>query len=147
MRLLAHEVAHTIQQSRGEVGSGPLSLNRRGGPWEIEADRAANDALAGELVHLARGLDAVRPLPVGRPVTIQCHESYEHRALGDVSTDDIYAIAASSVNRNEILKRETDLMWLWHQNPELGHQEANHRHIPLDPNNDFGQERSTRDLW
>jgi len=48
-RLLAHEVAHTVQQSRApESATGVgLTLSKRGDASELEADRAADAMLAG----------------------------------------------------------------------------------------------------
>jgi hypothetical protein len=120
LRLLAHEVAHTIQQARGAVRPGRPRVPRRADPWELLADRAAAGVLAGRPVPLAPGLEAVPPTRADQPLVVQCHESYEHRALGDIPTPDIVEIAANqpTTRRREILERETKLMYLWHQAPE-----------------------------
>jgi hypothetical protein len=108
MRLLAHEVAHAIQQVHG---ARPHAF------WEYAADCAAERLIDGQPVRIGSGLDGVRPRVAGAPLIVQRHESFEHRALGDLSTADIVSLTRSDA-RDEIIERETKLMWLWHQEPE-----------------------------
>jgi hypothetical protein len=49
-RLLAHELAHVIQQGRAADPSGELRVSDQHGPGEIEAWRAADEAVTGALV-------------------------------------------------------------------------------------------------
>jgi hypothetical protein len=124
--LLAHEVVHVIQQARGGV-SDPLAtpgvvMGVAGNPWENEADDVAAKVVEGRPVSIASGLDTVASADAigraARPMIIQCHDSFEHRALGDVSSTDLRAIATNGSQRTEILNREIQLLWQWHQNPE-----------------------------
>ncbi|MGH3974348.1 MAG: DUF4157 domain-containing protein [Pseudonocardiaceae bacterium] len=58
-RLLAHELAHVIQQRTEGEPAGELEMARRDDPSEVEAERAANAALAGGrmvALHPANGL-------------------------------------------------------------------------------------------
>jgi hypothetical protein len=54
LRLLGHELAHVVQQSRG---AGAVQLWGDEGRYEREADRAAEQALAGHIVQPLSGLD------------------------------------------------------------------------------------------
>jgi len=113
--LLSHEVAHVVQQRTGSVDpqcGDPAELSR----WERAADRAADAVLRGELVGLS-GTEVDRPQR--RPVVmLQAHDSFEHRALGDVPTSDLVAVSAGSTRKVEVLERQIKLLYLWHQNPE-----------------------------
>ncbi|MFN8466376.1 MAG: DUF4157 domain-containing protein [Caldilineaceae bacterium] len=124
LRLLAHEITHVVQQAQGAVrpaeGTG-LFISAPGDRWEVEAERTADLLLAGLPADLIRGGAAgctSTSVEDGSLLIIQCHDSFEHRALGDVPTGDLYTIAANGPGRDDILKREIDLLWQWHQNPE-----------------------------
>ena len=71
--LLAHEIAHTIQQ-RGESGS--TTLGERGDAHEVDATDAARALTRGEIA---------RPRARGRPPRIQRFVGTEHERLGNVS--------------------------------------------------------------
>ena len=114
--LLAHELAHVVQQSDGRV-PGPIYLSTPGDEFERHADEFATRAVTGipldeaDLgVNIARNSD--------RPI-VQCHDSFEHRALGDLQTESITTITSSTDPglRTEILQRQLKLLWLWHQDP------------------------------
>ncbi|MGH2720909.1 MAG: tectonin domain-containing protein, partial [Actinomycetota bacterium] len=49
---------------------------------------------------------------------IQCHDSFEHRVLGDLSTEDLRAITTTNPARTEILQRQIDLLKLWQDKPD-----------------------------
>jgi hypothetical protein len=123
--LLAHEVAHVIQQAHGlvsdQIAPYGMVMGVAGDPWENEADDAAARVVEGLPVCMASGLDSVGSADAighaARPL-IQCHDSFEHRALGDVPTADLRAIATNAPQRTDILNREIALLWQWHQNPE-----------------------------
>lgn len=110
--LIAHEVAHVVQQ-RTSVPATPRPLvGHRLDAWELAADHAAHRVVAGATkVH-------VLPVTETAPPLVQCHDSFEHRALGDLGTDDIRAIMGTGAARTEALTRQIQLMWLWHQAPE-----------------------------
>ncbi len=55
--LIAHELAHVVQQKRGTVESG-LAVSTEGSPAEIEARRAANQATAGRAVRITTSTPA-----------------------------------------------------------------------------------------
>ena len=84
MWLIAHEAAHVVQQATG------FAANAAGAECERDADRAADLVLAGRTWHWP-GPGRATPPPV--PV-IQRHTSFEHRLLGDLTTPDLYQIAA-----------------------------------------------------
>lgn len=53
-RLIAHELAHTVQAgSEVRAAQASLTVGSAGDPFEAEADRAADAALRGEAVHLS----------------------------------------------------------------------------------------------
>ncbi len=105
LALVAHEVTHTLQQHSRIFGPDA----------EGEAERAGASVVAGQVVEMRAKPDT---LTQEQPHVVQCHESYEHRCLGDLPTPDIYSIASRASNFNDLIERETALMWKWHQNPE-----------------------------
>ena len=113
--LLAHEIAHVLQQAAGRV-PGNDYLGQHGDQFEVAADEIAQRLVTG--IELA---EADQGLLVGQPVDgrllVQCHDSFEHRALGDLPTDAITIITSNGGFRTEILQRQIKLLWLWHQDP------------------------------
>lgn len=105
--LLAHEVTHAVQQESG--AQGPEA--------ESEAEQAARDACRGRPVQMTA---RATPRADRLPTIVQRHESFEHRSLGDMRTADITAVGLQGDPklRDQILERETGLMWKWHQDPE-----------------------------
>lgn len=114
LRLLAHEVAHTVQQASGLVMPEDSDTTRR--LLEEHADRAAERVVQGQAVAVTRAAHSVR-LPEERPVVLQRHDSYEHRALGDMSTPQIEAVAARTLGDKWYLEQQADLMDLWREDP------------------------------
>jgi len=110
--LIAHEVAHVLQQRAGNPGAARPLIGQSGDPWEAAADRAASWATAGHV------RVPVLPQDVGEPPCLQLHDSFEHRALGDLGTDDIRSVMGSGSARAEVIQLQIQLLWLWHQNPE-----------------------------
>jgi Domain of unknown function (DUF4157) len=111
--LLAHEVAHSVQQAAGVKDHGGPTVN-----LEIEADRAADCVLVGKPGRLAADLSAVRPRPVGAPLLVQRHASWEHRLLGDARSADLNNIAQNAADRESLLAELRDYLWMWHDNPD-----------------------------
>jgi uncharacterized protein DUF4157 len=120
--LLAHEVAHVVQQSVGLVraprrggglagpsltGSGgrlpagwsgrrPVTVMPAAGTAERAADAAADALLAGRRVAFGRSLPDAGGLPaVGadRPVVLQRYMAWEHSMLGDLQPEQVEASA------------------------------------------------------
>jgi hypothetical protein len=133
LRLLGHEVAHVLQQAAGQTPDDDRDAGCRGGaryaPLEQAACRAADQAAHGRLVD-----PALRTVPVAaafrRPSVVQFHSSFEHRALGDMDVLDIIEIANNGPRRAALLKREMDLQWLWHADPESVTEEQLQRQCP-----------------
>jgi Domain of unknown function (DUF4157)/Phage Tail Collar Domain len=113
LRLLSHEVAHTLQQA-----CRASSTRRSVQDQELEADLAAASVANGQRVHIRGRPARVTDALTNSVVIIQRHESFEHRILGDVAVDDILSLANRASNANEIIERETQLMRLWQVNPE-----------------------------
>ena len=88
LRLLAHEVAHVVQQHRGPVAarlvSGGLAVAPAGSAEEREADAAADALLSGRPFAFARA--GVLSGPSAAPGTrvIQRYMAWEHCMLGDL---------------------------------------------------------------
>jgi len=99
--LLAHEVAHVVQQSARVVsdsGSLPaLSVAPARTPEENAADAAADAFLAGRSFRFA----AVIPQHgrVGRRV-VQRYMAWEHALLGDLTADEVRALTAHGSGRS-----------------------------------------------
>jgi hypothetical protein len=83
LRLLAHEVAHVVQQRRGPVtaarAAGGLAVAPAGSPEEREADAAADALLSGRPFDFGAAGDS----GPGRRV-IQRYMAWEHCMLGDL---------------------------------------------------------------
>jgi Domain of unknown function (DUF4157) len=91
--LLAHEVSHVVQQSAAELSpSGPVSVAAARTPQEHAADAAADAFLAGRPFTL----DVPSPGPV-----LQRYMAWEHAMLGDLTADDVLALAARSRGGDE----------------------------------------------
>jgi hypothetical protein len=107
MRLIEHELAHVAQQSaRGGL------LNRlaaRGGTYRGTASDPWERAAPG---HPAA---AFRARPARPGAIVQCHDSFEHRVLGDLRTADFTALGTSQ--RQTVIQLQLDLLWKWHQSP------------------------------
>jgi hypothetical protein len=111
--LLAHEVTHTLQQAQ------PAAFHTRSAAeMEREADAVARDVLAGQRRYDLVVAAGLTDSSADAPLAIQRHESFEHRALGDVPGTTIRLIAEGGKPAEAALDLETKLMWLWHQNPE-----------------------------
>jgi hypothetical protein len=93
--LLAHEVAHVVQQSAGVVtdsGSLPaMSVAPACTPEEHAADTAADAFLAGRSFRFAAAIS--RRAHVGRRV-VQRYMAWEHALLGDLTADEVHVLTA-----------------------------------------------------
>jgi outer membrane protein assembly factor BamB len=132
VRLLAHEAMHVAQQSAASIrlaAARPL-LDMPGEDWDQRADEFAAAFVEGRRADLRVRKDAASAtLPL-----IQRHVSYEHRALGDLSTADLGAISlGSGTRRSESLKRQIELQLLWNHDPEKVDEEAVKRVCPGPP--------------
>lgn len=113
--LLAHEVAHVVQQSLGTVNlsraTTPLTVAPPGTAEERVADAAADAFVAGETFtfDLPR-----RPGPAARPLLVQRYMAWEHSVLGDLAPDEIGAMTkggeAGSRTRVERIAAYCDLL-------------------------------------
>lgn len=110
--LLAHEVAHVIQQAHGWVG--PSIPRRR---LERQADLAADRVTSGRRAAMG-WLEAIPPHRAAGPVTIQCHASWEHRLLGDASAADLGRLEYGSTDRPAALQALRDFLEIWHHDPD-----------------------------
>jgi Domain of unknown function (DUF4157) len=98
--LLAHEVAHVVQQSVGLVraprGGSPVTVMPGAGAEERAADAAADALLAGRRVAFWRSLPDAEGLPCAgadRPVVLQRYMAWEHSMLGDLQPEQVEAAA------------------------------------------------------
>src|ERR687897_1073888 len=108
--LLAHELAHVVQQA----GKPPPSELHAA---EVEAVTMAGAFAGGRLPdrpqrHRARRLGA------GDAVVLQCHSSWEHRMLGDLRTVDFGTIFNGGANRKAYLQRVQQFLNMWQRNPK-----------------------------
>jgi hypothetical protein len=92
--LLAHEVAHVVQQSAAGVSaSGPVSVAAARSQEEHAADAAADAFVAGRPFIL----DARSP---SRLPEVQRYMAWEHAMLGDLAASDVRALAARGTARS-----------------------------------------------
>jgi Domain of unknown function (DUF4157) len=102
--LLAHEVAHVVQQSAGLVRAPrprtagrsagtafPLAVAPPGTAEERAADAAADALLTGRPTAFRA---TVPPGPAGRPALVQRYMAWEHSMLGDLDPEQVRAAAA-----------------------------------------------------
>jgi Domain of unknown function (DUF4157) len=96
--LLAHELAHVVQQRRGPVDGVPVTdgwaVAAPDGPHERQADAAADAVLAGRQFLFGPPIPAATsPAPAGRSGTrvIQRFMAWEHLLLGNLEPADIGA--------------------------------------------------------
>jgi uncharacterized protein DUF4157 len=91
--LLAHEVAHVVQQSAGETSAGPVPVaapvEAAGTPQERAADAAADSFIAGRPCVLTA---------TGVPV-VQRYMAWEHAMLGDLSAADVQSLTTPGTAR------------------------------------------------
>ncbi len=88
--LLAHEVAHVVQQQRGLTGAPPgrgWTVVPADGPGEHEADAAACAVLAGRRHEFGQG----QPARGSQPRVVQRFMAWEHLLLGNLDPDGIQA--------------------------------------------------------
>ncbi len=118
--LLAHEVAHVVQQAAGQTpGLGAAGAAPRYAVLERAASQAADDVLgARPVTESLRGVALAGSGRSGKPLTVQFHNSFEHRALGDLRSTELVQISAGAPGRTRILEREIALQRLWQQDPE-----------------------------
>ena len=110
--LLAHEITHVVQQARGVVydqrAVHGVVMGEPDDRWEEQANDVASSIVEGRSVQVASGLASVATASsfgyAARPMIIQCHDSFEHRVLGDVSTGDLYAISTNGLLFDEVMR-------------------------------------------
>jgi len=87
LRILAHEVAHVVQQHRGPVAARPvaggLAVAPAGSAEEREAEAAADALLSGRPFAFAGARSAAGAPGTGRRV-VQRYTAWEHCMLGDL---------------------------------------------------------------
>jgi hypothetical protein len=113
--LLAHEVAHVVQQSVGAVTVPPatsaLTVAPPGTAEELAADAAADAFVVGRpfVFDVPR-----QPGPVHRPLVVQRYMAWEHSLLGDVAPGEIEVMTAAapagSATRAERVAAYCDLL-------------------------------------
>jgi hypothetical protein len=88
--LLAHEVAHVVQQSARETSApGPLSITAAWTPQERAADAAADSFMARRpcVIGATSATSAIGPV-------VQRYMAWEHAMLGDLTAGDVQALTA-----------------------------------------------------
>ncbi|HXW80055.1 MAG TPA: DUF4157 domain-containing protein, partial [Acidimicrobiales bacterium] len=110
LELLAHEVAHVVQQA----GSYPSCEPQAAEHGAVAMARAFSH---GGLADRPRRHRA-RPLGSGDALVLQRHSSWEHRMLGDLRTVDFELIARGGVDRKAYLQRVQDFLHMWATNPK-----------------------------
>jgi hypothetical protein len=92
--LVAHEVAHVVQQSMGAVGAaGDPAVAPPGTPEERAADAAADAFIAGRPYVFGA---ASSRMAAGRPRLVQRYMGWEHSLLGDLLPAQVQAATAGA---------------------------------------------------
>lgn len=92
--LLAHEVAHVVQQSAAGISaSGPVAVAAARTSQERKADAAADAFMAGRSFIL----NATSP---GRLPVVQRYMAWEHAMVGDLAAGDVRALASRGTDRS-----------------------------------------------
>jgi hypothetical protein len=114
--LLAHEVAHVVQQSAGLVRSSrALTVAPAGTAEERAADAAADALIAGRrFVFSAAGTTAGATAGADQPPVAQRYMAWEHSLLGDLDPARVQAAAADAP---EHIGRYRDLLAELGRNP------------------------------
>lgn len=111
LELLAHEVAHVVQQAgRHWSGATPLA--------EARAVSSARAFVGGRMSDRPLRHRA-RPLGADDALVLQRHASWEHRMLGDLRTADFGTIAGGGENRKAYLRRVQQFLLMWATNPDV----------------------------
>jgi hypothetical protein len=111
MRLIAHELAHTIQQASGglAVAAAPITVAAAQSPLEREADHVAASVMAGRAasVRLSLGADAIQrdPKPPGTPAPTPAPTPSAARIdVAIVLTDDAQDMAEARSYASTVLR-------------------------------------------
>jgi hypothetical protein len=120
LRLLAHEAAHAVQQSRRPAhgATSAVSVSAPCDAGERAADRLAAGALQGRKLDRTGRRAIVRRLDAGEQLVLQRHASWEHRLLGDAPSADLNAIAKGAGNRVQLLTALRDFLGMWQSDPD-----------------------------
>ncbi|OAI41043.1 hypothetical protein AYO38_04795 [bacterium SCGC AG-212-C10] len=132
MRLLAHEVAHTLQQATlvDATGAPPIRVSRPGDAHERAADLAADLVLSrGNVRRRGQRLTA-RRTALSEPLFVQRHASWEHRLLGDAIPGSLDDIAAGRPDRTNLLTILRAYLSMWKYKPEDVTEKQIHAHYP-----------------
>ncbi len=141
LRLIEHEFAHVGQQSQRD---GPLNrLAARGGsycgtagdPWE----RMASAGVPG-----GNAASAFRAAPPRPGAIIQCHDSFEHRVLGDLRTADFTAPEGPAAPGRDPASARSAVEVA--SEPDERHREDGGRPLPVDQDTAAPGERPSRHL-
>lgn len=126
--LLAHEVAHVVQQSGGLVSDSVPSVTSARTPEEHAADAAADAFLAGQSFRFAAVIP--RPGRVGRRV-VQRYMAWEHALLGDLTTDEVHALTAHGPGHSaQPIEEYCTLLELLGRHPRSVEEEQLHSRYP-----------------
>ena len=112
--LLAHEVAHSVQQAEARRRQNALAENAEG-----LADRAAGRVLAGKAAPVAGGLEAVGPMVADGDLVVQRHGSWEHRLLGDATPTDLDIIAGQKSGWKNLVEGLIAYLDMWRSTPDV----------------------------
>jgi hypothetical protein len=127
LRLLAHETAHAVQQSRARM---PRTAGVSVSDPADDCESAAH-ALADAFVRGAappprpRPVEpSVRRLADSEQLVVQRHASWEHRLLGDALPADLNAITMKAGDRKAKLEELRTFLAMWQFNPDAVTPEA-----------------------
>ncbi|WP_165484830.1 eCIS core domain-containing protein [Streptomyces kasugaensis] len=130
--LLAHEVAHAVQQGGGSGAADAERVQPYDDLSEYAADEAATLVVSGR--KMPGPAAAPQRLTDAATMLVQCHSSWEHRMLGDCNTNSL-DVVAKSLNKSQgdsgaFLNKLRQLLLLWQTDPESVTEAQMHEHFP-----------------
>lgn len=118
LELLAHEIAHAVDQGRARLPrTAGVAVSRPDDACEADARRLAAAFVAGRPCAPAGGGE-VRRLGAQEQLVLQRHASFEHRLLGDAPPADLEIITLKKDDRNKKLQDLQGFLQMWREDPD-----------------------------
>lgn len=125
LSLIAHEVAHALQQASATAKAGPDRVVPAHDSSEDAADRSAAHVLRGRRVESTG--KAPRRTIAEDPLLIQCHSTWEHWLLGNITPEALDKMVSGDSSVSTDVRDNILALWLETPNASL---DAIQKHLP-----------------